>query len=74
MQLDNPRQEHASGTSSQSELAGSTIAAMQEELQRLFAENTKLKEKVASMTISEEIFQDNKTIKEYTGLPDVATL
>ena len=58
----------------QIQLAESTIAALQEELQHLSAENRKLKEKVASMTISEEFFQDNETIKEYMGLPDVTTL
>ena len=73
-QMDNPCQEQESGTYSQTELVGNTIAAIQEELQRLLAENIKLKEKVASTTINEEFFKDNETVKEYTGLPNISTL
>lgn len=60
--------------STQTELSDNNITALQEELQWLIDENKILKDKVASCTIGEDLFQDDETMKDFTGLPDVAAM
>ena len=63
------------GISTQTELTGNTVQAMQEEIQRLLSENIALKEKLSRVNYDENFFKvSNENVRYYTGLPDFATL
>ncbi|XP_062571986.1 uncharacterized protein LOC134233943 [Saccostrea cucullata] len=63
------------GKCTQTDLTSDVIGAMNSELNRLTVENIQLREKLASVTISEDTFKDDdEKVKLFTGLPAFSVL